>query len=431
MKIIRSETARSFSQAINKLDSRLSFGSTGVESVVSEIIRNVRTSGDKSLLAYTKKFDRVSYTTRSMKVSDAEISKASISANPKVVRALKLSAARIKQFHKRQKEQSWKYTRNGATLGQLIRPLDSAGIYVPGGKASYPSSVLMNAIPAKIAGVRRVVMVTPTPDGEINPHVLVAAKIAGVDEIYKVGGAQAVAALAFGTKTIASVDKIVGPGNVYVAEAKRQVYGKVDIDMIAGPSEILVLADGTADPSFIAADLLSQAEHDENAYPILVTTSLKLADKVADELKTQTGELGRSSIIKKCLSRNCYGFVVKSVKEGIELSNRIAPEHMELMVKNPFRYISQIKNAGALFVGEWTPEALGDYAAGPNHVLPTGGSARFFSPLGVYDFVKRTSLLSFTRGSLGRLAGPVTDLAYEEGLNAHAKAVEKRINKQK
>ncbi len=428
MKIIKG-SGREFEEVMARLDGRMEAGSSRVEGVVSKIIRDVRKNGDKTLLAYTKKFDKALFTTRTMKVSRREFEAASRKADAPVVRAMEKSAARIIRFHKKQKETSWLKPENGATLGQLIRPLESAGIYIPGGKASYPSSVLMNALPARIAGVKRIAMATPAPNGELNPHILVAAEIAGVDEVYKIGGAQAIAALAYGTKTVRPVDKIVGPGNVFVAEAKRQVFGKVDIDMIAGPSEILVIADGSADPKFVAADLLSQAEHDENAYPILVTTSRVLAARVERELEAQTKTLQRSAIIRKCLRRNCFAFLVGSLNEAFDLANRIAPEHLELQIKNAGKYIDKVVNAGALFIGPWTPEALGDYAAGPNHTLPTGGTARFSSPLGVYDFIKRTSLLSFSEKGLKRLAKNVIAIAKEEGFSAHARAVEIRIKK--
>ncbi|VAX16730.1 Histidinol dehydrogenase, partial [hydrothermal vent metagenome] len=369
------------------------------------------------------------YTARSIRVSSAEFANANKQADPKVVRAIRASCARIRKFHKKQIEKSWSYREKGVTLGQSIKPIHSAGIYVPGGLAAYPSSVLMNAIPARIAGVKRIVMTTPTPLGVINPHVLVAAQIAEVDEVYKIGGAQAVAALAYGTKSIKPVDKIVGPGNAFVAQAKRQVFGKVDIDMIAGPSEILVLADSGADHRLIAADLLSQAEHDENAYLILVTTSRQIADKVQKELRRQAETLDRRLIIEKCLAKNSYAFIVKSLSEGFDIANRFAPEHMELIIKNARRYVNRVDNAGAIFVGPWTPEAVGDYGAGPNHVLPTGGTARFFSPLGVYDFMKRTSVVSFDQKGLKSIAKVVTTLAKDEGLSAHARAVEMRFKK--
>jgi len=428
MKIIKGP-GREFRKVMALMDGRMEAGPSNVEGVVSKIIRDVRKNGDKALLTYTKKFDKALFTSRTMKVSRREFDNAFKKADTTVVRALEKSAVRIVRFHKKQKETSWSTHDNGAELGQLIRPLESAGIYIPGGKASYPSSVLMNALPAKIAGVKRIVMVTPAPGGAIDPYTLVAAKITGVNEVYKAGGAQAVAALAYGTKTIKPVDKITGPGNVYVAEAKRQVFGRVDIDMVAGPSEILVIADGGSNPEFIAADLLSQAEHDENAYPILVTTSSIIAVKVARALETQTKALKRSAIIRKCLRRNCFAIVVKSLNEAFEISNKIAPEHLELQIRNADKYVSHVVNAGAVFVGPWTPEALGDYSAGPNHTLPTGGSARFFSPLGVYDFIKRTSLLSFSQKSFNRLAKNVITIARKEGLSAHASAVEIRIKK--
>lgn len=430
MKITKSGEP-SFDRIVKRLENRYSNGPAGIEKTVSKIVEDVKRRGDSALFAYTKKFDKLALTPATARVTGREIAEAEKSVNPVVLSALKKAAGRIRAFHMRQKEKSWTVTRGGETLGQVIRPLESAGVYVPGGKASYPSSALMNIIPAKIAGVRRVVMVSPAPGGVMNPATLAAAKIAGADEIWRIGGAQAVAALAFGTQTIRPVVKVVGPGNAFVAEAKRQVFGKVDIDMIAGPSEILVFADETANPVFIAADLLSQAEHDENAYPLLVTTSAQLANAVKVELAKQAKELGRSQIINKCLATNCYGLVVKSVAEGFDLCNRLAVEHFELLIKNAEKQVGKVKNAGAIFVGPWTPEALGDYMAGPNHVLPTGGSARFHSPLGVYDFLKRTSLLSYTRRGLAMLAPATVTIAMEEGLTAHARAVLVRVQSPK
>jgi histidinol dehydrogenase len=430
MKIVKSGDPL-FTKIVTRLENRFSGGPAGVEKTVSKIISDVKRRGDSALFAYTKKFDNLRLTPATARVTDKEISSAEKSVNPVVLNALKKAAGRIRAFHLLQREKSWTVTRGGETLGQIISPLDCVGVYVPGGKASYPSSALMNIIPAKIAGVRRIVMASPAPGGVMNPATLAAAKIAGADEIWRIGGAQAVAALAFGTRTIRPVDKIVGPGNAYVAEAKRQVFGKVGIDMIAGPSEILVFADDSADPAFIAADLLSQAEHDEHAYPILVATSEKLAGAVKAEIAKQTKELGRAQIIRKCLASNCYGLVVKSVAEGFDLCNRIAAEHFELLLKDAEKQIGKVKNAGSLFVGPWTPEALGDYMAGPNHVLPTGGSARFHSPLGVYDFVKRTSLLSYTRRALSALAPGAVAIAMEEGLTAHARAVIVRMQTRK
>ncbi len=428
MKIFTSGSLQ-FDKALKRIDSRMEYGPSGVEDVVAQIIGDIRKRGDKALFACTKKFDRLTLTEDNVRVSEEEIDRAESESDRKVVSALKKALARIKRFHNNQKEKSWTITEDGARLGQIIGPLQSVGIYVPGGAASYPSSVLMNAVPASIAGVERIVMVTPAPDGYINPHALVAARLAKVTEIYRVGGAQGVAALAFGTGSIKPVDKIVGPGNVYVAEAKRQVFGKVDIDMVAGPSEILVVADDSADPAHIAGDLLSQAEHDANAYPILVTDSGELAQKVSIELKEQTKRLDRKEIIRACLKKNCYALVTQSIDEAIEISNRIAPEHLEIITTDAAKRVKQVKNAGAIFVGPWTPEALGDYMAGPNHVLPTGGSARFFSPLGVYDFMKRTSILNFTKKGLTMLADDVIALAREEKLTAHARAVEMRVVK--
>lgn len=416
-----------FEKTMARLERRLETGAGEAGAAVENIIKDVRRRGDAAVLAWTKRLDGASYTARSMRASEKEMAKAEKLSDPRVASALRKAARRIKKFHSMQGEKAWSLREGGVTLGQAVTPLSSAGVYVPGGKAAYPSSVLMNVIPAKIAGVPRVVMVTPTPGGEINPHVLMAARIAGVDEIYKIGGAQAVAALAYGTRTIKPVDKIVGPGAVYVAEAKRRVFGAVDIDMIAGPSEILVIADSSANPACAAADLLSQAEHDENAYPILVTTSKKFALAVAGELERQAKKLPRAAIVKKCLLKNCYCFIARSMSEAVGIANRFAPEHLELLVKNARGLAGKIKNAGAVFAGPWTPEALGDYMAGPNHVLPTGGAARFSSPLGVYDFLKRTSLLSFDEKGFRELADAVMALAEEEGLSAHANAVRIRL----
>ena len=429
MRIIRSGD-RNFERTLSALDGRMGETSAGATTeVVGKIIADVRKRGDKALLAYTKKFDRIAPAAKNIRLSDAEISDMERLCNPEVVYALNASAKRIRKFHMRQVERSWSASEPGAKLGQIIRPIEAVGIYVPGGKASYPSSALMNAIPARIAGVKRIVMVSPAPGGEMNPHTIAAARIAGVDEIYRVGGAQAIAALAYGTGSIAPVHKIVGPGNAYVAEAKRQVFGKVAIDMVAGPSEILVIADDSARPEVVAADLLSQAEHDENAYPILVTTSHALAKAVAVELKTQTALLDRQDIVKACLRRNCFAFVVEDMDLATRIANRFGPEHLEIITRKPEGIVKKIENAGAIFVGPWTPEALGDYSAGPNHVLPTGGTARFYSPLGVYDFIKRTSYLNFTKAGFEKLADGVMAVAREEGLDAHARAVEIRLKK--
>jgi histidinol dehydrogenase len=346
------------------------------------------------------------------------------------VEALKLAARNIRAFHEKQKLTSWvSQEPHGVILGQLARPLQSVGIYVPGGKAVYPSSVLMNAVPAKVAGVERVVMCSPVPGGALDPSILVAADIAGVTEIYKIGGAQAVAAMAYGTATVPRVDKIVGPGNIYVATAKRLVFGQVDIDMIAGPSEVLVIADDTADPSYVAADLLSQAEHDELASAILVTPSRRLADKVIAEIDRQMANLVRREIAGKSIDRFGAVVIVKDLAEATDISNAIAPEHLELSVEKPFELLALIRNAGAIFLGHYSPESVGDYVAGPNHVLPTGGTARFFSPLSTDDFMKKSSLIFYTKEGLERVAEAVTRIADVEGLEAHGNTIRVRMEK--
>ncbi|SVB46029.1 uncharacterized protein METZ01_LOCUS198883 [marine metagenome] len=398
---------------------------------VREILKQIRERGDTALLEYTIQFDKFDLSVKEIKVTQSEIDQAREKVGDKEIEALKKAAENIREFHGHQIQRSWEYEKNGVLLGQNIRALETAGIYVPGGKASYPSSVLMNAVPAKVAGVKHVVMCSPAPKGEYSPHVLVAAEIAGVDAIFKVGGAQAIGAMAYGTDTIPRVDKIVGPGNIYVALAKRMVFGLVDIDMIAGPSEILILADDSAHADFIAADLLSQAEHDEQAIPILVTCSEKLAQDVMKELTKQTSRLNRQSIIKKSLSDQCRLFVVRSMDEAVNVANDIAPEHLELAVKEPQALVKQIRNAGAIFLGHYTPEAVGDYLAGPNHVLPTSGTARFSSPLGVYDFVKKTSVMSYSPEALEKDAPLIKILADMEHLDAHANAVDLRIKKTK
>ena len=398
---------------------------------VREILKQIKERGDAALLEYTSRFDQYDLPVKKIKVTRGEIDEARNKVDDKEIDALRRAAENIREFHERQVQRSWEYKKNGVLLGQSIRPLETAGIYVPGGKASYPSSVLMNAIPAKVAGVEKVVMCSPISNGQCSPHVLVAAEIAGVDSIFKVGGAQAIGAMAYGTNTIPRVDKIVGPGNIYVALAKRMVFGLVDIDMIAGPSEILIVADESAHADFIAADLLSQAEHDEQAVPILVTCSEKLAQDVMRELEKQAGRLNRQSIIKESLSDQCRLFVVESLGEAIKVANDIAPEHLELAVKEPQDCAEQIRNAGAIFLGHYTPEAVGDYLAGPNHVLPTSGTARFSSPLGVYDFIKRTSIMSYSPEALEKAAPLIRILADMEQLDAHANAVDLRVKKLK
>ena len=426
MKIIKS-WEDGFDEALNRIVNRGRIGRADVEASVRNIINQVREKGDEAVIKFTKKFDNYHLSPENIKVSGEEIENAYASIDKKILEHLRFTAERIKKFHEHQVEKSWSYKEEGILLGQVIRPLAIAGVYAPGGKASYPSSVLMNVIPAKVAGVKKVVMCTPASAGRLNPYVLIAADIVGVDEIFCIGGAQAIAAMAYGTETIPKVDKIVGPGNVYVAEAKRMVFGDVDIDMVAGPSEILIIADKSARADFIAADLLSQAEHDELSYPLLITDSLDLATDVVKELDIQKKSLSRSEIIDNCLKNNCICFIVRNIEDGITLSNKIAPEHLELMIEDSDEMIDKVKNAGAIFLGKFTPEAVGDYAAGPNHVLPTGGTARFFSPLGVYDFVKRSSLISFNEKSLKDIAPTVKGIAEAEGLTAHAKAIEIRL----
>jgi len=399
------------------------------DETVREILKQIKDRGDAALLDFTSRFDQYDLSVEEIRVTPSEVAEAHNNVSDEGVEALRRAAENIREFHEHQKQESWEYEKNGVLLGQNIRPLETVGIYVPGGKASYPSSVLMNAIPAKVAGVRKVVMCSPASKGQCSPDVLVAAEIAGVDSIFKVGGAQAIGAMAYGTNTIPKVDKIVGPGNIFVALAKRMVFGMVDIDMIAGPSEILILADDSAHADFIAADLLSQAEHDEQAVPILVTYSETLAKDVVKELEKQASRLNRQSIIKKSLNDYCRLFVVESLSEAIKVANDIAPEHLELAVKEPRACAEQIRNAGAIFLGHYTPEAVGDYLAGPNHVLPTSGTARFSSPLGVYDFLKRTSIMSYSPEALKKEAPFIRILAEMEHLDAHANAVDLRINK--
>ena len=419
-----------FRPALEAVVNRADIDLVAYDATVREILRQIKEAGDSALIEYTSRFDHHDLLAGGIKVTRDEIDQAHDQVSDTEKGALKLAAENIREFHERQVQHSWEYKKNGVLLGQSQRPLETVGIYVPGGKASYPSSVLMNAIPAKVAGVNNVVMCSPTPNGKCSPHTLVAAEIAGVDSIFKVGGAQAVGAMAYGTATIPRVDKIVGPGNIYVALAKRMVFGLVDIDMIAGPSEILIVADDSAHANFIAADLLSQAEHDEQAVPILVTCSEILAHEVMKELEKQVPSLTRQSIIKESLGGQCRLFVVESLEEAITIANDIAPEHLELAVRDPQACAKNIKNAGAIFLGHYTPEAVGDYFAGPNHVLPTSGTARFSSPLGVYDFVKRTSIISYSHEALKRATPSIKVLAEMEHLDAHSNAVDIRLKKQ-
>ena len=430
MKIIKYSDSE-FRAALEAVVDRANVDLVSHDATVREILKQVKEDGDTALLNYTRRFDQYNLPVEEIKVTSREIDDALNEIDDKEINALRRAAENIQEFHSRQTQQSWEYQKDDVLLGQNVRPLEVAGIYVPGGKASYPSSVLMNAIPAKVAGVGNVVMCSPTLKGRCSPHVLVAAKIAGVDSIFKVGGAQAIGAMAYGTDTIPRVDKIVGPGNIYVALAKRMVFGLVDIDMIAGPSEILIVADESAHADFIAADLLSQAEHDEQAVPILVTCSEKLAQDVLKELKKQASSLSRESIVKESLSNQCLLFVVESLDDAIKVANDIAPEHLELAVKEPRACAERVRNAGAIFLGHYTPEAVGDYLAGPNHVLPTSGTARFSSPLGVYDFIKRTSVMSYSPEALEKAAPFIRILADMENLDAHANAVDLRVKKPK
>jgi len=399
-----------------------------IRNAVLEIIRGVKTDGNAALLHYTKALDHCELT--HLHVTEDEIQEAFDSVSESLLEIIREAAGNIRSFHEKQLETTWTYEpKPGVVLGQHITPIERVGLYVPGGKATYPSTVLMDSIPALVAGVQSLVMVTPPGrDGKVNPTILAAAKIAGVHEIYKIGGAQAIAALAYGTETIKPVNKIVGPGNIYVATAKKEVFGKVDIDMIAGPSEVLIIADENANPVYAAADLLSQAEHDEMAMPIFVTTSEDLAKQVIEEVYRQINEdLGRKEIAKKSVDDFGFVFIVSDLNEAFELSNKIAPEHLELLIENPMASLEKVKNAGAIFMGAYTPEPLGDYFAGPNHTLPTSGTAKFSSPLGVYDFIKKSSILSYDQNSLQNVYEKIAAFARSEGLDAHAKAVERRF----
>jgi histidinol dehydrogenase len=400
-----------------------------VEETVRGIIAEVRKRGDEAVLEYTRRFDRLECDAAGLEVTKGELDQAFAQVDEKDLAALKLAVERVARFHEKQKQQSWLSTEESdVMLGQKVTPLAKVGIYVPGGKACYPSSVIMNAVPAKVAGVGEIVMVVPAPGGETNPHVLVAAKLSGVDRIFKVGGAQAVAALAYGTDTIPRVDKITGPGNIFVATAKKLVFGQVGIDMIAGPSEILVINDGSGNPAHIAADLLSQAEHDELASSVLITTDRSFGEKVAAEVERQLCELNRQQIARKSWESFGVIIVAGNLEEAIAFSNRIAPEHLELAVDHPFEILPLITNAGAIFMGHYTPEAAGDYLAGPNHTLPTGGTARFFSPLSVDDFVKKSSIIHFTKGGLQRVGEDIVRITRLEGLDAHGKSVSIRLD---
>ena len=401
---------------------------TGVEDIVAGIIADVRKNGDKALFKYCEKFDNT--VTDCLEVTDEEIEEAFNAVDDEFLRIIKQAKQNIYDYHQHQVRSSFVVAeKDGIVLGQKIIPLERAGVYVPGGTAAYPSTVLMNVVPAKLAGVKEIVMTTPAKEGKINPVILAAAKTAGVDRIFKVGGAQAIAALAYVTESIPRVDKIVGPGNAFVAEAKKQVFGMVNIDMIAGPSEILVIADGTCSAKTVAADMLSQAEHDKLASAVLVTDSRKLADEVAEQIEAQLRILPREEIARASIENNGKIIVADNIEQGIEIANTIAPEHLELCVDNPFDYLDRIKNAGSIFLGKNCPEALGDYYAGPNHTLPTSGTARFSSPLSVDDFVKKSAFTYYTKEALGAVCEDIAYFAEKEGLSAHARSALVRFDK--
>ena len=401
-----------------------------VEAIVAEIIATVKKDGDKALFAYTEKFDKAKLA--ELAVTPAERAEAMASVDPAFLAVLRRAADNIRAYHSKQLRDGYAIKEaDGTVVGQRVIPIDRAGLYVPGGTAAYPSTVLMDSIPAKIAGCKEVVMVTPPlPDGRVNPVILAAAEIAGIDRIFKVGGAQAIAALAFGTESVPRVDKIVGPGNAFVAEAKKQVFGTVSIDMIAGPSEILVVADETANPVHVAADLLSQAEHDKLASAVLITDSKALAEQVSAELEKQIPLLARAEIARASIDNNGKIIVVENLDTAIDVSNALAPEHLELVVADPFRYLEQVRHAGSVFMGYYCPEALGDYLAGPNHTLPTSGTARFFSPLSVDDFVKKMQYTYYTKDAFDRVAKDVAYFATKEGLTAHAKSATVRLDEE-
>ncbi len=418
-----------FDTQLDKLLAWESVSNAEVNTIVDDILKQVKKEGDKALVEYTNRFDRLSVSSMAeLEFSQQDLQQALENLPEDQRHALTVAAQRVRDYHERQKGESWQYREaDGTLLGQKVTPMDKAGLYVPGGKASYPSSVLMNAIPAHVAGVGELIMVVPTPDGEVNQLVLAAAALAGVDRAFAVGGAQAVAALAYGTETVPKVDKIVGPGNIFVATAKRAVFGAVGIDMIAGPSEILVICDGQTDPDWIAMDLFSQAEHDEDAQPILISPDAAFLDKVAESIDKLLPTMEREAIITRSLADRAALIKVADLEEAAVVNNRIAPEHLELSVEDPEALLPQIKHAGAIFMGRYTAEALGDYCAGPNHVLPTSGTARFSSPLGVYDFQKRSSLIMFSEDGASEMGKVASVLARGESLTAHARSAEYRI----
>lgn len=413
---------------LNALKTRSHSGNDDFTKTVSDIIENVKANGDKAVFEYTKKFDGASVDKDNFIVSKEEIEEAYSIVSDRLCEIIRKSIANIKSFHEKQLRQSWFSTENGIILGQRVLPLETVGLYVPGGKAAYPSSVLMNVVPAKVAGVKNIQIATPVgKDGKISPNTLVAANEAGADIIYKMGGAQAIAAFAYGTESVKKVDKICGPGNIFVALAKKAVYGNVSIDSIAGPSEILVLADETANPTYVAADLLSQAEHDEMASAILVTTSKELAYNVKSEIERFMNILERKEIISHSIEDYCYIIIADNMEDAIDITNDIASEHLEIITKNPFDTMTYVKNAGAIFLGEYSSEPLGDYFAGPNHVLPTNGTARFFSPLSVDDFIKKSSVISYSKEALQPVYKDIVDFAIAEGLTAHANSIAARF----
>lgn len=426
MRILKTGT-KEFEDFIRKFSRRGETGFEKVENRVRRIVNRVKRLGDPALVQLTRKYDRWPASAKALRVTPREIKSAVGKLSREERDTLEYAAFRIEQFHLLQKQRSWNFAEeDGTILGQIIRPMEKAGIYVPGGKAAYASSVLMNAIPARVAGVPEIIMACPAPEGYLNPQVIAAANAAGVENIFKIGGAQAIAALAYGTGTIPKVDKIAGPGNIFVAAAKRMVFGEVSIDSIAGPSEIFIIADETGIPAFLAADLLSQAEHDELAAPVLCCTSLKLAEKVEEEIRKQSALLPRQKIAGASLRKFGAILLVKSTAEACRISNLLAPEHLELAVGDPFSLLGRIENAGAIFLGHLSPEAIGDYVAGPSHVLPTGGTARFSSPLGVHDFIKRSSLISLSPEGFKRLSQPGMRLARMENLEGHARSIQKR-----
>ncbi len=429
MKILRTNTKET-NRIIKKILNRKTLlKDKRLEKKVREIIEDVRKKGNKALLRYTKRFDGVSLSSQRLKVSKREIEEAKKLVNRDFIEALKKAYQNIRRYHEKQLPKSFKVSsRKGVILEERYQPIERVGLYIPGGRASYPSTVLMAGIPAKIAGVEEIVMVSPPQrNGKLSPYILMAADLVGIKEIYKAGGAQAIAALAYGTETIPKVDKIVGPGNIYVTLAKKLVYGEVDIDMLAGPSEVLILADESANPSFIASDLIAQAEHDRLSWPLLISTSLRLARKVEQEIRKQVKSLARKGIIDASLKNNGALIVTKDLKEAIELTNEMAPEHLEIMTRNPGQVAKKIRNAGAIFLGPYSSESVGDYTAGPSHILPTSGTARFYSPLGVRDFMKSSHIISYSKEALKREAKEIIELAQREGLDAHAQAVKIRL----